>query len=219
NARGNVRPELRGIDPFVRVSWDEALALVADASLRTIEEHGNEAIFSASYGGWSHAGSFRPQVLQGRLFSLIGGQSVTTGDYSGGASQISLPHIIGDMEVYSPQSAWETVRDHTEVFVLVGCDPWKNNRIEFTVADHQMYPLWQEIRDAGVKFISINPQYTTTDETLDAEWIKIVPNTDTALFTAMAYHVYVNDRSEEHTSELQSRFDLVCRLLLEKKNH
>src|SRR5699024_12633358 len=26
------------------------------------------------------------------------------------------------------------------------------------------------------------------------------------------------DRSEEHTSELQSRFDIVCRLLLEKKN-
>src|SRR5699024_12627224 len=27
----------------------------------------------------------------------------------------------------------------------------------------------------------------------------------------------VGSRSEEHTSELQSRFDLVCRLLLEKK--
>src|SRR5699024_12796617 len=27
----------------------------------------------------------------------------------------------------------------------------------------------------------------------------------------------VQERSEEHTSELQSRFDLVCRLLLEKK--
>src|SRR5699024_12203429 len=26
-----------------------------------------------------------------------------------------------------------------------------------------------------------------------------------------------SNRSEEHTSELQSRFDLVCRLLLEKK--
>src|SRR5699024_11845402 len=39
-----------------------------------------------------------------------------------------------------------------------------------------------------------------------------------------AYNVLANatkraayDRSEEHTSELQSRFDLVCRLLLEKK--
>src|SRR5699024_12653577 len=30
------------------------------------------------------------------------------------------------------------------------------------------------------------------------------------------YHP-INMRSEEHTSELQSRFDLVCRLLLEKK--
>src|SRR5699024_12650644 len=28
-----------------------------------------------------------------------------------------------------------------------------------------------------------------------------------------------NFRSEEHTSELQSRFDLVCRLLLEKKKY
>src|SRR5207249_5591124 len=27
----------------------------------------------------------------------------------------------------------------------------------------------------------------------------------------------IHERSEEHTSELQSRFDLVCRLLLEKK--
>src|SRR5699024_9156830 len=29
---------------------------------------------------------------------------------------------------------------------------------------------------------------------------------------------FIDVRSEEHTSELQSRFDLVCRLLLEKKN-
>src|SRR5699024_11862353 len=36
------------------------------------------------------------------------------------------------------------------------------------------------------------------------------------------YHSLIDSkpltRSEEHTSELQSRFDLVCRLLLEKKN-
>src|SRR5687768_18141376 len=30
--------------------------------------------------------------------------------------------------------------------------------------------------------------------------------------------VHVEQRSEEHTSELQSRLHLVCRLLLEKKN-
>src|SRR5438067_10803389 len=39
-----------------------------------------------------------------------------------------------------------------------------------------------------------------------------------ASFMACGYAMYTNHlRSEEHTSELQSRFDLVCRLLLEKK--
>src|SRR5947207_5495198 len=32
------------------------------------------------------------------------------------------------------------------------------------------------------------------------------------------YPIYSSLRSEEHTSELQSHSDLVCRLLLEKKN-
>src|SRR5207249_296931 len=38
---------------------------------------------------------------------------------------------------------------------------------------------------------------------------------------AMGERSFAEDvkRSEEHTSELQSRFDLVCRLLLEKKKH
>src|SRR6266704_3040646 len=38
---------------------------------------------------------------------------------------------------------------------------------------------------------------------------------ETGLFTGETERTY--PRSEEHTSELQSRFDLVCRLLLEKK--
>src|SRR6266704_5323123 len=38
------------------------------------------------------------------------------------------------------------------------------------------------------------------------------------ILTMARHHRARVDRSEEHTSELQSRFDLVCRLLLEKKN-
>src|SRR5699024_12778709 len=41
-----------------------------------------------------------------------------------------------------------------------------------------------------------------------------------AITAVIGVNVYADgqlrDRSEEHTSELQSRFDLVCRLLLEK---
>lgn len=186
---GDIKPELRGKEPWVRVDWDTVWALTAKALLDTATKYGNEAIFSSSYGGWSNAGVFRPNVLQGRLLNLMGGCTNTAGDWSAGAGQVLLPHVIGDMEVYSPQSAWETIRDNTEVFLLVGCDPIKNNRVEYRVADHGMYAHWEEIRDNGVKFISINPQRTATDVYLDAEWMKIVPNTDTALFLAMAYHV------------------------------
>src|SRR5699024_11980707 len=38
-------------------------------------------------------------------------------------------------------------------------------------------------------------------------------------FSRYCAPICVAMRSEEHTSELQSRFDLVCRLLLEKKKH
>jgi len=187
---GDTKVKMRGKEEFVRVSWDVALGLVAKATLDTIEKYGNEGIFSSSYGGWSNAGIFRPNVLQGRLYNLIGGSSMTSGDYSGGASQISLPHIIGDMEVYSPQTSWAQIKDKTQVFVHVGCDPFKNNRVEYRVADHQMYPRWEEIKKSGVKFISINPQYTITDEAMGSEWVKIIPNTDTALFLSMCYHLY-----------------------------
>src|SRR5699024_12328114 len=57
--------------------------------------------------------------------------------------------------------------------------------------------LWKEIRLPSVSwirlFMSLFPQRKKTSKS----WLTL--------------------RSEEHTSELQSRFDLVCRLLLEKK--
>ena len=187
--QGNRKPELRGKEEFVEVSWDVALGLTTKAILDTIEKHGNEGVFSSSYGGWSHAGIFRPNVLQGRFFNLLGGSSMTTGDYSAGAGQIIMPMVIGDMEVYSAQTAWEQLRDNTELVVFVGCDPDKNNRIEYTVCDHEMYAGWDGIKKAGCQFMSINPQVTTTDEKMGSEWVRIVPNTDTALFMAMSYHL------------------------------
>src|SRR5699024_11712166 len=48
--------------------------------------------------------------------------------------------------------------------------------------------------------------------------LKIVPTQVKIIFpNTPLLPISVTMRSEEHTSELQSRFDLVCRLLLEKK--
>lgn len=92
---GKTKPELRGKEPFVQVSWDVALGLTAKAILDTIEKHSNEGCFSSSYGGWSHAGIFRPNVLQGRFFNLLGGSSMTAGDYSARATRHSSRRASG----------------------------------------------------------------------------------------------------------------------------
>src|SRR5699024_12526581 len=53
-------------------------------------------------------------------------------------------------------------------------------------------------------------------------WILVFGGNDLSLFGIIAKWIgdlFIGVRSEEHTSELQSRFDLVCRLLLEKKKN
>src|SRR5438034_2398013 len=47
---------------------------------------------------------------------------------------------------------------------------------------------------------------------------ELVALADVDLVNAVRQAAFLQHRSEEHTSELQSHSDLVCRLLLEKKN-
>src|SRR2546427_7812103 len=61
-------------------------------------------------------------------------------------------------------------------------------------------------------------------ETAGAHWLVLcdtnggtLPHELTAILREVTRHVKTPLRSEEHTSELQSQSNLVCRLLLEKK--
>src|SRR5260221_14764762 len=48
-------------------------------------------------------------------------------------------------------------------------------------------------------------------------WTRAKPNMFLPPNSCGVFHSPLSNRSEEHTSELQSHSDLVCRLLLEKK--
>src|SRR5687768_872877 len=51
----------------------------------------------------------------------------------------------------------------------------------------------------------------------DVPWAMVFPNVDRVARHPSQLYEFALERSEEHTSELQSRLHLVCRLLLEKK--
>ena len=54
----------RGAEPFVPVSWERALDLVAGELQRVKRAHGNEAIYAGSYG-WASAGKNPPSPHPG----------------------------------------------------------------------------------------------------------------------------------------------------------
>src|SRR5438067_6203211 len=71
----------------------------------------------------------------------------------------------------------------------------------YTLSLHDALPIFEEVRLADQILLSAP----------EGRQVRVV---EQHVATALGDQ---NRRSEEHTSELQSRFDLVCRLLLEKK--
>src|SRR3712207_8734644 len=71
------------------------------------------------------------------------------------------------------------------------------------------------LSQAGVPVVGI-PK--TIDNDIDGTDLTFGFDTAVSIATEMIDRLHTTARSEEHTSELQSRQYLVCRLLLEKKN-
>ncbi len=194
---GKKRGNLRGKEEFVRVSWDTAIDLVAKAIEKAQKKGGNEALYNASYGGWAHPGAFKPNALAGRFFNQIGGAVRTAGEYSNGAAGQVNPSIVGDMEVYSIQTAHEQIIKHTEVMILWGADLYKTNRAGYSVPNHRCYDAYEEYKKAGIKVISIDPIYTMSAQEFKADWIKIRPGSDVAMMLAMMNYLYKSKKYDK----------------------
>jgi len=185
-------PETRGSDDFVRVTWEQALDLVAGELRRVSDTYGPGGIFAGSYG-WKSSGKVHNcQSLLRRLLNTgLEGRFVnSTGDYSTGASQVIMPHVTGTLEVYEQQTVWPVLVESTDVLVFWGADPLTTNQISWTVADHDAYPYFAQFRDTGKKVIVIDPIRSRTAEFFNADLIQIRPHTDVAMMLGIAHALY-----------------------------
>src|SRR5699024_12836486 len=69
----------------------------------------------------------------------------------------------------------------------------------------------------GIRINAVSPNVLANSPHFHDAFAGMIPVTDEEVASASVRSIEGN-RSEEHTSELQSRFDLVCRLLPEKQN-
>jgi trimethylamine-N-oxide reductase (cytochrome c) len=184
-------PETRGTGDFVRVSWDEALQLVAKELVRVEKTHGPTATFAGSYGWKSPGRLHNCQSLLRRMMNLKGSFVNASGDYSTGAAQIIMPHVVGTLEMYEQQTVWPVVVDNTRLMVFWGCDPMVTNQISWVIGDHGGYAGMAALKAKGTKVVCIDPVRTETCDYFGAEWIAPRPQTDVALMLGIAHTLYV----------------------------
>lgn len=209
--------DLRGKEEFVRVSWHKALKLVA----KKLKDTPRDNIYNGTTDGWAHPGlvNYCP-TLAGRFFNIVKGGSVNIdGDYSVGAALRTNPDIVGDIEVYSPQTTHEQILENTEVYVMWGADLFKTNKIDFAVPNHKNDEYFLKYKKSNIKFISIDPIKTETAKMFDAECIYIRPNTDVAMMLAMMNYLYETKKyDDDFIKKYTDGFDKFLPYLLGKED-
>jgi len=187
--RNRAQGALRGSEPFVEVSWDQALRLVADELARVRTEHGATGIFGGSYG-WSSAGRLHHARTQTHRFLHAGGGCVNqVGNYSWGTAQFLLPHVIG---VYAPVigrvTNWNSVIAHTRLLIAFGGIPLRNTQVTSGGAGLHLTREWlKRYEQSGGELVVISPSRRDVPEGCKARFIPIRPNTDAALMLGMIH--------------------------------
>ncbi|MFS2208286.1 molybdopterin-dependent oxidoreductase [Variovorax sp. Varisp36] len=182
------RTTRRGGEPFVPVSWEEALGLIAEELQRVKTQHGNESIYGGSYG-WASAGRLHhsPSVLK-RFLGLFGGYTDKRGNHSFGAALHITPYVIGRSDITELVVSWPDVVRHTQLVVMFGGASLKNTHIDPGGAVVHESPDWfRRAAEAGVRFVNISPLRQDLPSEVSSDWVALRPNTDTAFMLGLAH--------------------------------
>ena len=186
----------RGIEPFVPVSWDEALDVAAGAIQRVREEFGNRAIYGGSYG-WASAGRFHHANSQvHRFLNTVGGYTRSVNSYSTSAAEVIMPHVLGmrftDLMLQAPTV--EDIAKHTRLVVCFGGIAMKNTQIMAGgLGAHTAAEQLEGLKQAGVRFVNVSPVKDDMADYLDAQWWPCRPNSDVAVMLGMAHTLVANN--------------------------
>lgn len=197
----------RGADEFVRLTWDQALDLLAGELERVRQSAGPQAIFGGSYG-WSSAGRFHHAQSQVHRFlnTALGGYVRSVNTYSAGASYVILPHVMADGDNSSRRNiTWDRIAEHTDLLLAFGGISPKNYQVSSGgISHHTERDYMRKAAQRGCRFVLFSPQRNELPPESGFEWVPTNPASDTAAMLAMA-HTLVVERLHD-----QSFIDRYC---------
>ena len=175
----------RGQGDFKRISWEEALDTVAKELVRVRDTYGPSAIFFL--GGGGDALRLHRAELFGGLFALAGGYTTRWGtpSFEGG--------MFADIVTYGTLTAVSDFDDlrNSRLIIMWGWNP------SVTIHECNTSLFLIQAKESGAKIVSVDPRFTDSTATFASQWIPIIPGTDTAMLTAMAYVIITENRYDK----------------------
>lgn len=214
NPSGNRNPQGRGTSEYVRISWNEALDIVAGEIKRVKVQHGNGAIFCShsSHHTWGNIGYYICSLF--RFINTIGMTKMVInpdsweGWYWGAMHHYGYSMRNGGAEVYGQM---EDCLQNCDLIVFWSSDPETTNGT-YSGFDPSIRRQWA--KKLGIEFIHIDPHYNATAAFCGGKWIPINPTTDNALALAIAYvwiteELYDKDFVQKRTTGFEHYRDYV----------
>ena len=183
-APGGGDKSLRGKDEWVRISWDEALDIVVSELKRVKEQFGNESIYC-------RGGEIK------RTINLFGGcvdswMTDSLGSWMGTGKRIGIYNRRkgNGFETYTSIGDRMDLRN-SELVIMWGVNPaWSS-------PGSPTYHFLQ-VKNAGAKFIFIDPFYSSSAGLLGDEWYPVRPGTDHAMVLGMMHTLLLEDDPEKN---------------------
>jgi anaerobic selenocysteine-containing dehydrogenase len=168
----SIRKGPKGLARFERVSWGEALALIADRMTEARERWGGESILPYSYGGSN--GLLTQDTSDATLFRRLGASRLarTVCAAATGAANLSL---YGKM----PSVTYDDYPE-AKLLILWGVNP--------SATGIHLVPYIREARRRGARLIVVDPRTTPLAKQADLH-LAVRPGTD--LPVALSIHRYL----------------------------
>lgn len=189
---GERNPQNRGTSGYVRISWDEALDLVAKEIQRVKQQHGPGAILngSGSHHSWGALGYWLSARL--RFFNNVGWTPVAHNPDSWEGWYWGAAHHWGQSARNGGGETYNTVEDllqNCEMVVFWSSDPEATSGV-YGAHDGTVRRQW--LKELGIPLVHIDPYYNHTAALFGGKWIAPRPGSDSAMVLAIA-HVWMTE--------------------------
>ncbi len=218
--QGERNCENRGVSGYQRISWDEALDIVANEIKRVKRDYGPGAIMSStpSHHTWGNVGYYLS--THRRFMNAIGTTSVAPNPDSWEGWFWGATHHWGNSMRQGGAEGYGTVEDalkECEMLVLWSSDP-ESNPGSYGAFESTVRRQW--LQELGVKMVHINPYYDPTAALMGGKWLAPRPDTGNAMALAIAY-VWITENlyDREYIASRTTGFDVWKDYILGKEDN